>query len=72
MIRSLRVIVGMWEVLILVYNVALARLTGTRLHGPRSEDCVQMGVVLVWSSCKADEPRATNERSCGRWVREQT
>jgi hypothetical protein len=72
MIRRLRVIVGRWEVLILVYNVALARLTAARLHGPRSEYCVQMGVVLEWSSCKADEPRATSERSCGTWEREQT
>jgi hypothetical protein len=41
MIRRLRVMVGRWGVLILVYNVALARLTATRLHGPRSEYCLQ-------------------------------
>jgi hypothetical protein len=49
MIRRLRIIVGMWEVLILVYNVALARLTATRLHGPRSEYWLQDDLDWGWS-----------------------
>jgi hypothetical protein len=63
-------IIGRWEVFILVHEVVLARPTATRLHGPEASIAcrsILMGVVLVWSSCKADEPRATSERSCGTW-----